>query len=396
MKTIKDIDLANKKVIVRVDYNVPIKNGEITSTKKIDDTFETLDYLVSQGSKVILLSHFGRIKEESDKESNSLKPVYEYIKGLNKYNILFSNTPMGEELDNIIKTLMPGQIVLAENTRYLDLDNKMESSCDVQLSEYWASLADIYIDDAFGSMHRNHASITGIPKYIESGIGFLVEKELEGLNKIVFTPTRPFVVVMGGAKLEDKINLIYTLAEKADYILIGGGIANTFLNAKGYNIGSSLVSKDSLTKAMQIAQEFPDKLVLPKDVITSPTYSESIYEHKMIDDVEEDDVIGDIGSAAVENYRTIINKANTIFVNGTVGMYEKLEFSNGTREILDAVANSPAYKIVGGGDAGSALKKFNFEDKMNFVSTGGGATLEYIANGTLVGLTAIEQSNKSL
>lgn len=396
MKTIKDIDLANKKVIVRVDYNVPIKNGEITSTKKIDDTFETLDYLVSQGSKVILLSHFGRIKEESDKETNSLKPVYEYIKGLNKYNILFSNTPMGEELDNIIKTLMPGQIVLAENTRYLDLDNKMESSCDVQLSEYWASLADIYIDDAFGSMHRNHASITGIPKYIESGIGFLVEKELEGLNRIVFTPTRPFVVVMGGAKLEDKINLIYTLAEKADYILIGGGIANTFLNAKGYNIGSSLVSKDSLTKAMQIAQEFPDKLVLPKDVITSPTYSESIYEHKMIDDVEEDDVIGDIGSAAVENYRTIINKANTIFVNGTVGMYEKLEFSNGTREILDAVANSPAYKIVGGGDAGSALKKFNFEDKMDFVSTGGGATLEYIANGTLVGLTAIEQSNKSL
>lgn len=391
MKTIKDYDYINKKVIVRVDYNVPVKDGIITSTKKIDDTFETLDYLVNNGARVILLSHFGRVKGESDKEANSLRPVFDYISGLNKYNIVFSNTPKGEELDKIVNTLMPGQIVLVENTRYLDLEGNLESGCDAGISEYWASLADIYIDDAFGSMHRAHASITGIPKYLPSGIGFLVEKEIEGLNRIVNTPTHPFVVIMGGAKLDDKINLIYTLAEKCDNLLLGGGIANTFILALGNNIGSSLASKDSINKAEQIAIEFKDKIKLPIDSITSPSYSETIYEHKNIEEVEVDDVIGDIGSKTIESYKEIIDKASTIFVNGTVGMYEKLEFSNGTREILDLVANSNAYKIVGGGDAGSALKKFNFEEKIDFISTGGGATLEYIADGTLPGLEAINK-----
>ena len=395
IKYLKDMDIKNKRIIVRVDYNVSVVDGKIVSTKRIDESFKTIDYLVENNARIILLSHFGKIKSESDKEKNSLKVVYDYISSLDKYNITFCPTPMGEELDKITGTMVNGQIVLVENTRFLDLNNKMESSCNEELSKYWAELADIYIDDAFGSMHRRHASITGIPKYIPSGVGFLVENEIKNLDLLVKNPTHPFVAIMGGAKLEDKIQVMYTLLEKCDYILLGGGIANTFLNAAGYNVGSSLFSKDSLQIAKNIILEFKDKIILPKDVISSPSYSNNMYEHKTIDQIGEDDIIGDIGSAALANYKNFIDKASTIFINGTVGMYEKKEFSNGTQEILNMVSNANGKKIVGGGDALSALAKFNYEDKMDFISTGGGATLEYIANGTLPGIKAIEESNKS-
>jgi phosphoglycerate kinase len=394
MVTLKNADVENKKVIVRVDYNVPVKDGEILDTKKIDDSFETLDYLISKNCKIILLSHFGRVKSEEDKKNNSLKVVFDYIKGLNKYNILFCAEPMGNMFDTMARTLMPKQIILVENTRFLDVPEKLESSADVQLSMYYAHLADFYIDDAFGSMHRNHASITGIPKYLPSAIGLLAEKEVTNLDIVVNNPKSPFVVLMGGAKLDDKIELIYALAEKADFILLGGGIANTFLKAAGYKIGSSLVSDESLDIARAILKEFPDKIILPKDVITSPSYSDQIYELKKLEEIDENDVIGDIGSGAIENYKRIIDKANTIFINGTVGMYEQLPFSNGTREILEIIGNAKAKKIVGGGDAAASVKKFNMQDKMDFISTGGGATLYYISNGTLPGLAAIEESNE--
>lgn len=394
MKKLREIDVEGQKVIVRVDYNVPIRDGEVVETKKIDDSFETLDYLVKKGAKIILLSHFGRVKSEEDKLSNSLKPVFNYIKSLNKYNILFSEVVMGPMLDRMVHTLLPGQIILIENTRFLDLNGKLETGCDVQLSMYWAGLADIYVDDAFGSMHRNHASVTGIPKYLPSTIGFLVEKELDNLQVLIKNTPKPFSVLMGGAKLEDKIELIYSLAEKADYIMLGGGIANTFLKAAGYNIGSSLVSNEALNNAKAIMQEFPDKIILPKDVITSPSFSEQIYELKTLNNVTVDDVIGDIGSAAIQNYKRILESSATIFVNGTVGKYEEKPFSNGTREILEIVSNTSAKKIVGGGDAGAAVKKFGYADKMDFISTGGGATLSYIADETLVGLKAVEESNE--
>lgn len=392
LRSIKDIDVQDKTVIVRVDYNVSVNDGAIVSTKKIDDSFETLDYLVSKNAKIILLSHFGRVKTAEDKEKNSLRIVYDYIKGLNKYDLLYCSEVMGTMLETMSSNLKPGQIILVENTRYMDIEGNLESSCDIQLSMFWAGLADLYIDDAFGSMHRNHASITGIPKYLPSAVGFLVLKEVENLKRVVSDVEKPFVVVMGGAKLDDKIELIYSLAEKADHILLGGGIANTFLQVLGYNVGESLVSTESLAIAKEISMEFPDKIILPKDFITSPSFSNEMYEHKDLNEIGVDDVIGDIGSAAVANYKKILNGARTIFVNGTMGIYEQLEFSNGTREILDIVSNTNAFKVVGGGDALSALKKFKFEDKMDFVSTGGGATLEYIANGTLVGLKAIEDS----
>lgn len=394
IKYLKDIDVKEKKVIVRVDYNVPIENGKIANTKKIDDSLETIDYLVKENAKIIILSHFGRVKTEEDKAANSLKPVYDYLKSLDKYDILFSAVPMGEMLDTMARTLNPGQIVLVENTRFMDLKGNLESECDVQLAMYWASLADVYVDDAFGSMHRNHASITGIPKYIPSAVGFLVEKEVENLKPLITEPKRPFVVIMGGAKLEDKIELIYSLAETADHILLGGGIANTFLRALGYDVGSSLVSNESLVKARAITQEFKDKIVLPKDVITSPSYSETTYELKALEEIVPDDVIGDIGSKAIENYKKILEKAETIFINGTVGIYEQKPFSNGTQEILRLVAESKAKKIVGGGDAGTAVKKFGYTDQMDFISTGGGSTLSYIADHTLPGLEVIGLKNE--
>ena len=222
VKTLKEYPISNKTVILRVDYNVSIVDGRIMSTKKIDSSFPTIDNLIENGNKVILLSHFDRVKNESDKDKNSLYPIYQYIKSLNKYDISFSKEYMGEELDKAVYNLKPGSILLVENTRFADIKGKLESTCDVQLSMYWAGLADYYVLDAFGSAHRAHASVTGIPQYIPSRIGFLVEKELDNLNCLINNPAHPFIVIMGGAKLDDKIELIYSLIEKADYILLGG------------------------------------------------------------------------------------------------------------------------------------------------------------------------------
>ena len=392
VKTLKEYPISNKTVILRVDYNVSIVDGRIMSTKKIDSSFPTIDNLIENGNKVILLSHFGRVKNESDKDKNSLYPIYQYIKSLNKYDISFSKEYMGEELDKAVNNLKPGSILLVENTRFADIKGKLESTCDVQLSMYWAGLADYYVLDAFGSAHRAHASVTGIPKYIPSRIGFLVEKELDNLNCLIDNPAHPFIVIMGGAKLDDKIELIYSLIEKADYILLGGGLANTFLKAAGYKIGASLSSNDSLEKAKMIISEYKDKIVLPKDVICSPSYNSEVT-LKDLEEIEADDVIGDIGPKAIENYKRILKSAKTIFINGTVGIYEEKYFSNGTQEILKIISETDALKIVGGGDAASAVEKFNYENKVDFVSTGGGATLEYIADGSLVGIEAIKESN---
>ena len=391
IKLLSDMDLDNKKVIVRVDYNVPVKDGSILDDNRITSSFETIDYLLDHDCKIILLSHFGKVKKEGDKKENSLAIVYDYIKNLDRYDILFCDTPMGPKLDEMADNLEAGQILLVENTRFLDLNGNLESSCDAQLSTYWAGLADLYVDDAFGCMHRNHASVTGIPKYLPGCIGLLTQKEIKNLANLINVEERPFVVIMGGAKLDDKIDLIYTLIEKADFVLLGGGIANTFLKANGYNVGESLISKDKLADAKAITEEFKDKIILPKDVIASPTFSEVKYQLKTLDEVTADDVIGDIGVEAIKNYTRIIDSAKLIFVNGTVGMYEKKEYSNGTGEILRAIADYSAKKIVGGGDAAASVKKYKLADKMDFISTGGGASLTYIAQGSLLGLDALNQ-----
>lgn len=386
---VNEVKIKNKKVILRVDYNVPVIDGVIADTKKIDDTFQTIDYLLSENCKIIILSHFGRVKDESDKQKNSLLPVFEYLKSLNKYNIVFSSEPMGSVFENIVNNLAPKQIALIENTRFLDLNNNLESKCDIQLSMYYSSFADYYINDAFASMHRNHTSITGIPKYLPSAFGFLVKKELENLKVVTTDIKRPFVVVMGGAKLDDKIPLAEKLLEKADYVLFGGGIANTFLKAAGFDIGASLTSKDGLVAAYKMLEKYRNKIILPKDVIVSPSFSNDSFKIKKIDDIVMDDIIGDIGLEALNNYSKILNSAKTIFINGTIGKYEQKEFANGTRMLLEEIGKTNAIKIVGGGDAAASVKKFKLENQMSFISTGGGAALSYIANGTLPGIDAV-------
>ena len=395
-KYINEVNIKNKRIIMRVDYNVPITNGLISDTKKIDATFETLDYLVSQNCKIIILSHIGRITDESSKAKNSLKPVFDYIKKKNKYDIIFCGEPKKPMLDTICKNLHPKQIVLVENVRYMDIPNNLESGCDDNYSIYLASFADIYVNDAFASMHRNHASVTGIPKYIPSYFGLLVKKELENLKVLQKNIRRPFVVVMGGAKLDDKIELMRSLLKKADKVLIGGGIANAFLKALDFDIGATSVTDQSVIAAKELLRDFSNKLVVPKDVIASPSYSDSSYTMKKVSDVVIDDVLGDIGFEAIKNYTKFIKEAKTIFVNGTMGIYEQKEFADGTRLILEEVANNKnAIRIVGGGDAGAALKKFNLEKQMSYISTGGGATLKYIADGTLPGIEIIIKNIES-
>lgn len=389
-KYVNEVKIKDKKVILRVDYNVPIENGVIKNTKKIDATFETIDYLISQNCKIILLSHMGKITDENSKTLFSLKPVFEYIKKLNKYNILFCDEPSSPMLDNICKNLQSRQVVLVENTRFMDLPNNLESSCNQKYAMYLASLGEYYVNDAFASMHRNHASVTGIPRYIPACFGLLVKKELENLKVLRDNIRRPFVVIMGGAKLDDKIELMHSLLTKADRVLIGGGIANAFLKALDFDIGATSVSDESVINAVKLLEQYSNKIVVPKDVIASPSYLENEYVMKSVKDVVVDDVLGDIGYEAINNYTRFIKEAKTIFINGTMGIYEQKEFSDGTRLILEEVAkNTDAIRIVGGGDAGAALKKFNLEKKMSFISTGGGATLKYIADGTLPGIDII-------
>ena len=391
---INEMKVKNKTVILRTDYNVPIRNGRINDTKKIDDTFETIDYLLSNNNKIIILTHMGRIKSEEDKQKNTLYPVYEYLNSLNKYKVKFSKEPMGEEFENEISKLEFGEILLAENTRYLDLNNKLESKCDIQLAMYYSKFASFFVNDAFACMHRDNTTITGIPRYLPSAFGLLVKKELENLKVVTTDIQKPFIVVMGGAKLDDKIELVSNLLEKADYVLFGGGIANSFLKAAGYDIGASLTTDESVITAYKLLEKYQNKIILPKDVIVSPSYSENSYNIKKIDDIVLDDVIGDIGSGAIQNYARILSTAKTIFLNGTVGIYEQLEFSNGTRMLLEEITKTNAIKIVGGGDAAASVKKFNLEDKMDFISTGGGATLTYIANNSLIGIDAVIESIK--
>ena len=389
-KYVNEIDIKDKKVILRVDYNVPMENGVISDTKKIDASFETLDYLMGQNCKVIILSHMGKITDEASKRKYSLKPVFDYIRKQNRYNIFFCSEPHKPMLDTICNNLRSRQIVLVENVRYMDLPNNLESGCDQNYSMYLASLAEYYINDAFACMHRNHASITGVPRYIPACFGLLVKKELENLEVLRENIKRPFVVVMGGAKLDDKIKLIRSLLKKADRVLIGGGIANAFLKALNFDIGATSVTDESVVNAISLLKEFPNKIVVPKDVIASPSYSEEKYVMKSVNDVVIDDVLGDIGGEAIKNYTKFIREAKTIFVNGTMGIYEQKEFADGTRLILEEVANNQnAVRIVGGGDAGAALKKFKLENKMTFISTGGGATLKYIAEGTLEGIDIV-------
>lgn len=373
MKTLKDFEFKGKKVILRSDFNVSIKEGKIISNERIMAELPTINYLIKSGAKVIIMSHLGKIKSEEDKKSYSLYIVYEELLNIIDTKVIFSPATHGKILEEKISSLQNGEVLLAENTRYEDVENKKESECNEELSKYWASLADIFINDAFGMTHRKHASNYGISKFLPTGIGFLIESEIKGLAPIL-KPENPFTIIMGGAKLEDKLSLIKSLVPKCDKLLLGGGIANTFL-AVSVSIGKSLVSPDLIEEARNLLSIYKERIIMPVDV---KVLAKNGTEVKDISNIASDDIIFDIGPKTIELYKKHIDNSETIFLNGTVGKYEEEGFEDGTKEILNAVSKTEAYSVIGGGDALSSAEYFKIND-FSFISTGGGATLNYIA-----------------
>ncbi|NLA32547.1 MAG: phosphoglycerate kinase [Mollicutes bacterium] len=384
-KNIHSLDLNNKKVIVRCDFNVTIKEGKILDDTKIVKTLKTLNYLLDKNCSVIMLSHFGKIKDEESKSKNSLKPISEYLSKLLNKEITFVSNTRSEELTEKCRNLQPGQLLMIENTRFEDVPNKLESNNDEELSKYWASLGEVFINDAFGSSHRAHASVCGIAKHLPAVNGFIVEEEVESLSKLIINPERPFTVVMGGAKVDDKIDLIKSLIPKCDYLITGGGIANTFLLAKGYDIGKSLANKELVEEVKTLLEQYPNKIILPLDVVVGKEDSDYIMS-KELNNIESDELIYDIGNKTIDRIKDIVNISKTIFVNGTVGLYENELFANGTKEVLESIATAEATTIAAGGDSVSAVNHFNLDDKFDFLSTGGGASLEFIIDGDLPGI----------
>jgi len=385
MKNIKDFDLRGKRVIIRVDFNVPIKDGVITDDNRIISSLDTIKYAVDNGAKVILMSHLGRIKEEADKAKNTLLPVAKRLCELLNKNVYFSHYTRGEKLENAIKKLAIGEILLMENTRYEDLDGKKESGNDPELGKYWASLADIYINDAFGTCHRAHASNVGIATYLPSGIGFLVQKELDNMLPVLEKPEYPFVVILGGSKVSDKIGLIENLIDKVDKILVGGGMAYTFLKAKGKKIGKSLVEDDKLDYCKDLLKK-TNKIVLPVDHVCSKEIGEDASTKIFLDN---DDIGLDIGPDTIRVFKSYLRDAKTILWNGPLGMFENDKYANGTKEIANFLNKDNATIIVGGGDTASAIINFGYRDHMTFISTGGGASLELFEGKELPGVAII-------
>ncbi len=383
MKTIRDFDLNNKKVIIRVDFNVPIKDGIITDDTRIKESLKTINYAIENNAKVILMSHLGRIKEESDKLKNTLKPVSIRLSELLNKQVIFVPTTRGSELENAINNLNNGDVLLMENTRFEDLPDKKESKNNEELGKYWTSLGDIYINDAFGTAHRAHASNVGIASNLESGIGFLIEKELDNLLPAINNPSRPFTVILGGAKVSDKIGVIENLVKKADYILIGGGMAFTFLKAKGMEIGKSLLDEESVDFCKKILSENESKIILPIDVVTE-------LKECFITDITKDETGLDIGSKTIKLFKQYLDNSKTIIWNGPVGMFEEDRYSNGTKGICEILKNINATKIAGGGDTASAVKNFGYEEVFTHISTGGGASLELLEGKVLPGIDIIK------
>ncbi len=383
MKTIRDFDLNNKKVIIRVDFNVPIKDGVILDDTRIKESLKTINYAIDNNAKVILMSHLGRIKEESDKIKNTLKPVSVRLRELLNKEVVFVPTTRGSELENAINNLNNGDVLLMENTRFEDLPDKKESKNNEELGKYWASLGDIYINDAFGTAHRAHASNVGIASNLESGIGFLIEKELNNLLPAINEPKKPFTVILGGAKVSDKIGVIENLVNKADYILIGGGMAFTFLKASGVEIGSSLLDKENIEFCKKMLKEHKDKLILPIDVVTD-------LKECFITDITKEEKGLDIGSKTVKLFKQYLENSKTIIWNGPVGMFEEEKYSNGTKGICEILKNIDAVKIAGGGDTASAVKNFGYEKVFTHISTGGGASLELLEGKVLPGIAIIK------
>ena len=390
MKTVRDFDLKDKKVLIRCDFNVPIVNGKISDNTRIVKSLDTIKYCLEQDAKVILFSHLGRIKEKIDLEKNNLKPVAKELGKLLDKKIIFIDETRGEKLEKAVANLKSGEVLLVQNTRYEDLDGKKESSNDGELGKYWASLGDIFINDAFGTIHRAHASNVGIASNLPHGIGFLVEKELSALSSLN-NPEKPFIIILGGAKVTDKIGVIKNLIKKADYILIGGGMAFTFLQSEGFEIGSSIVDKDSLDFCKEILEKYQDKIILPVDVLVNTVYEDvKNPELRLISEIKDDEMGLDIGPNSINVFERYLKDAKTVLWNGPLGVCEFSNFKNGTFKIMKYLVNNDIKTILGGGDIVAASAKAKLKDKVYHASTGGGATLEYLEGKKLPGLEAMK------
>ena len=395
-RIVTDLDVASKKVIVRVDFNVPHKGDVITDDNRIQAALPTINYLLEKGAKVILLSHLGKVnhkepeKTEADKAKNNMAPVAKRLQELLPNNkVTFVNATRGEELETAINDMQDGEVVLMQNTRY----EKGESKNDPELGAYWASLGDLYVSDAFGSVHRAHASTVGIPSHLPSAVGFLIEKELKYLGQALDDPARPFVAVLGGAKVSDKIAVIENLLKIADKVIVGGGMAYTFYKAKVWNVGTSLLEEDKVEVAKEFMAKGGDKLVLPVDTVVANDFDNPT-DVKTVDcDKIPDGYMGlDIGPKTVELFTKELAGAKTVFWNGPMGVFEKEEFAKGTIGVCKAIASlDDCMSVIGGGDSASAAKNLGYADKFTHISTGGGASLEYMEGKELPGIAIIEE-----
>ncbi|WP_239255327.1 phosphoglycerate kinase [Listeria ilorinensis] len=390
-KVITDLDLNDKKVLVRVDFNVPMKDGAITNDNRIVAALPTIKYIIENHGKAILFSHLGKVKTEEDKKDKTLRPVAERLSELLGKEVKFVPTTRGAELENAINEMKDGDVLLFENTRFEDIDGKKESGNDPELGKYWASLGDVFVNDAFGTAHRAHASNVGIASNLDSAAGFLMEKEIKFIGGVVENPDRPLVAILGGAKVSDKIGVIENLLKKADKLLIGGGMAYTFMKAKGYEVGISLLEADKVDLAKRLMEEAGDKLVLPIDTVVAKEFSNDVPFHTVASDgIPADEEGLDIGEETIKLFAKELEGAKTVVWNGPMGVFEMSNFAKGTIGVCEAIANlKDATTIIGGGDSAAAAMQLGYADKFTHISTGGGASLEYLEGKELPGVVAI-------
>lgn len=388
-KTIKDIDVAGKRVLVRVDFNVPLKNGEITDETRIQAALPTIQYLLNQNAKVVLCSHLGRPKGEFKPEF-SLAPVARRLQGLLANKVTFATDVVGESADAAVANMQNGEVVLLENLRF----HKEETKNNPEFAKKLASYGDIYVDDAFGAVHRAHASTAAVAEYLPAVAGFLIEKELQFLGNAVENPQRPFVAILGGAKIADKIGVIENLFNKVDSLIIGGGMANTFLAAQEIDMKKSLVDQDSIETAKELlkkAKTLDVKILLPIDVVAADQFDNDAKTVMVpVENIPDGYMALDIGASTRMIFAEEINKAKTVIWNGPMGVAEMSSFAGGTRAVAEAMANvKDATTIIGGGDSAAAVKSLGYGDKMSHISTGGGASLEFLEGKVLPGIAAL-------
>lgn len=390
-KVVTDLAVTGKKVLVRVDFNVPMKDGEITNDNRIVQALPTIEYLLENNAKVILFSHLGKVKTEEDKAKLSLKPVATRLGELLGKDVTFVPQTRGAELEEAINNLKDGDVLVFENTRFEDIDGKKESKNDPELGKYWASLGDLFVNDAFGTAHRAHASNVGIASNLESAAGFLMDKEIKFIGGAVDEPARPFVAILGGAKVSDKIGVIENLLEKADKVIIGGGMAYTFAKAEGKEIGTSLLEADKVELAKDLIARAGDKLILPIDAHLATTFSNDASAGVVsADEMPEDKMALDVGPATVELFAKELEGAKTVVWNGPMGVFELDNFAKGTIGVCEAIAKlDDAVTIIGGGDSAAAAMQLGFAEDFTHISTGGGASLEYLEGKELPGVASI-------